>query len=114
VTERQVAIENMAQGITIAGSHYADLGVVFTYDFYPLMLIMDEHHEGMIEFCVTLCGINIFLSIFYVFIYLSIIYPFSYLSIIYLRIYLFIYLYSIYVCIYLHIYLSIYNLYLCI
>lgn len=38
VTERQVDSELMFQGVSIGGQHFKELGVVFTYDFYPVML----------------------------------------------------------------------------
>jgi len=57
VTERQVELENMLQGITILGQSYKGVSVVFAYDFYPVMLVMEERKEGIFEFLASLCGI---------------------------------------------------------
>lgn len=57
VTERQVDVENMLQGISILGQSFSGISVVFAYDFYPVMLVMEERKEGLFEFLASLCGI---------------------------------------------------------
>mmetsp|Transcript_36403 Transcript_36403/g.34416 ORF Transcript_36403/g.34416 Transcript_36403/m.34416 type:complete len:341 (-) Transcript_36403:565-1587(-) len=59
VTERQVDFQQALVGVTLAGQYFSNfVGVVFTYDFYPVKLIMQEENGGsMFDFLTSLCGI---------------------------------------------------------
>lgn len=58
VTERQIAEKQLRNGVVLNGQTYRNvMGVVFTYDFYPVMLVKEEKRESMFEFFSNLCAI---------------------------------------------------------
>lgn len=58
VTEREVEGDQLLMGVTLSGQYFKDfVGVLFTYDFSPIMLAMEEEQESIFEFLSNLCGI---------------------------------------------------------
>jgi len=58
VTERAVKISDLNRGISLGGSMVKDfVGVIVTYDFYPVTILIDEKKEGVLEFITSLCAI---------------------------------------------------------
>lgn len=58
VTEKAESLQNvLSRGVVIGLNSYRDISVVFDYDFYPIMLAINETREGFIEFIANLCGI---------------------------------------------------------
>ena len=58
VTERAVEYEPVVtMGVSVGGQFFRDMSVVFTYDFYPLMLAVKESRESFFEFLANLFGI---------------------------------------------------------
>mmetsp|Transcript_30646 Transcript_30646/g.31184 ORF Transcript_30646/g.31184 Transcript_30646/m.31184 type:complete len:321 (+) Transcript_30646:116-1078(+) len=58
VNERQVEMSRMFDGVMLNGQHFRDfVGIVFAYDFYPVMLVMEETKEPLTQFLASLCGI---------------------------------------------------------
>jgi len=59
--EKQISVEQAAAQmghITIAGQQlHKFYGVVFSYDFYPLMVVLEERREGFVSFVTSMCGI---------------------------------------------------------
>ena len=48
----------MKTGVILNGQTYrAVKGVVFTYDFYPIMLVREESYESVLQFFTNLCAI---------------------------------------------------------
>ena len=58
VTEKFVNVATVTSvGATVAGTYMKDCGIVFSYDFYPVKLVMEEKRGGFIEFLANLFGI---------------------------------------------------------
>lgn len=58
VTEKFVNVASITSvGATVAGTYMQDCGIVFSYDFYPVKLVMQEKRGGFIEFLANLFGI---------------------------------------------------------
>lgn len=59
VTEREVEINQALMGATIGGQFFSDfVGIVFSYDFYPVKLVEKEENKGsFFGFLASLCGI---------------------------------------------------------
>jgi len=59
--EKQVGIEqitNQMGHVMIAGQQlHKFYGAIFTYDFYPVMVVLEERKEGLVSFLTSLCGI---------------------------------------------------------
>jgi len=52
------AIAAMMGHVHIGGQQlHKFYGVIFTYDFYPLMVVLEERKEGFVSFATSLCGI---------------------------------------------------------
>jgi len=58
VTERQIPDKQLKTGVILNGQTYRNVvGVVFTYDFYPVMLVREESSESSFTFFSNLCAI---------------------------------------------------------
>jgi hypothetical protein len=59
VTQRSVDVEFVADGITtLAGTPFSStFGIVFTYDFYPLKLLVEARSDNFMDFLANLFGI---------------------------------------------------------
>jgi len=58
VIEKAVPLEQMLHVEPIQGLRLRDFqGIVFTYDFHPVMLYMEERRERIIDFVSNLFGI---------------------------------------------------------
>ena len=58
VTERQIPEGQIKNGVILNGQTYRNvLGVVFTYDFYPVMLVREEKRGSAFAFFSNLCAI---------------------------------------------------------
>mmetsp|Transcript_13119 Transcript_13119/g.19764 ORF Transcript_13119/g.19764 Transcript_13119/m.19764 type:complete len:320 (+) Transcript_13119:115-1074(+) len=58
ITERAVKISDINRGVSLGGSMVKDfIGVIVTYDFYPVTILIDEKKEGVLEFITSLCAI---------------------------------------------------------
>lgn len=59
VDEKSISVEALARTHgSIGGIHLRDFsGILFTYDFHPVMLYMEERRERIVDFIVTLLGI---------------------------------------------------------
>jgi len=58
VSERDVEMSLMFDGFMLGGQAFREFtGLVFNYDFYPVMLVMEEKSENFFEFITGLCGI---------------------------------------------------------
>lgn len=58
VTERQIPDRQLKTGVILNGQTYRNVvGVVFTYDFYPVMLVREESSESSFAFFSNLCAI---------------------------------------------------------
>jgi len=59
--EKQIGLDAIAAQmghVLIAGQQlHKFYGVIFTYDFYPLMVVLEERQEGLLSFLTSLCGI---------------------------------------------------------
>lgn len=59
--EKRIGLEQLAGQMGssfIAGQPlYKFYGVIFTYDFYPVMVVLEEQKEGLGSFLTSLCGI---------------------------------------------------------
>lgn len=58
VAERQIPQTQLRTGVILSGQTYRNvMGVVFTYDFYPVMLVREEQSESAFAFFSNLCAI---------------------------------------------------------
>jgi len=58
VNEKEIQMARMFEGVSVGGQVFKDIvAVVFSYDFYPVMLVMEETTEGLLPFLCGLCGI---------------------------------------------------------
>lgn len=57
-TERSVEAQNVAFGVTLNGQQFKDnFGIVFTYEFYPVMLVVEETSESFFWFLTNFCAV---------------------------------------------------------
>mmetsp|Transcript_81220 Transcript_81220/g.159403 ORF Transcript_81220/g.159403 Transcript_81220/m.159403 type:complete len:304 (+) Transcript_81220:74-985(+) len=58
VIEKDVSLETVQQVEPISGLHLKSFqGIIFTYDFHPVMLYMEERRERIVDFISNLFGI---------------------------------------------------------
>lgn len=58
VIERQIGAEQLKHGVLLNGQTYRNvMGIVFTYDFYPVMLVHEEKSLSTFSFFSNLCAI---------------------------------------------------------
>jgi len=56
--EKAIPIDQLSKVQPVSGLHLQDFkGVIFTYDFHPVMLYMEERREKIIDFISSLFGI---------------------------------------------------------
>ena len=56
--ERQIPEAQLRHGVILNGQTYRNvMGIVFTYDFYPVMLVKQEQRESSFSFFSNLCAI---------------------------------------------------------
>ena len=57
-TERAVEAQNVMFGVTLGGQQFRDdFGIAFTYDFYPVKLVIEETSESFLFFMTNLCAV---------------------------------------------------------
>ena len=57
-TERQIGEAQLRNGVILNGQTFRNvMGVVFSYDFYPVMLVKEEKQESAFAFLSNLCAI---------------------------------------------------------
>lgn len=57
-TERSVDAQNVAFGVTLNGQQFREQhGIVFTYDFYPVIMMVRETSESFFWFLTNLCAV---------------------------------------------------------
>lgn len=58
VTERAVKMEDLTRGISLSGTLVRDfVGIIVTYDFYPVVIQIEEKKESLADFITSLCAI---------------------------------------------------------
>ena len=58
VVEKAISLEQLTKIQPVSGVHLQNFkGVIFTYDFHPVMLYMEERREKIIDFISNLFGI---------------------------------------------------------
>lgn len=58
ISDQQIPFDHAIMGVSITNQFFKDfLGVVFSYDFYPIKLKLEERKESIFDFLANLCGI---------------------------------------------------------
>lgn len=58
VTERRVKLADLNRGLSLGGTTVQNfVGVIFTYEFYPVAVVTEINRQGILQFLVSLCAI---------------------------------------------------------